>query len=318
MDVQSLDLDLLQPRADARLVSQANVDDLKTSIKELGGLLNPVLVRNRGPYYEVIAGGHRVAAYRQLWQEAEPADRPRWKHIPCHLADDDKVCADEASDDRAEMAMIDENLCRAGLGLVDTIVQLGRRKELHERLHPDSKAGRVRARAANASMGHNVTDTVAPTFSEEFARKLDKSERTLQRMTRLCEKIEPQALEKVKGSQFENMRFLQELASIPRPHQLSYATALRQSKKMVDSIAGAVGKRWNATEAASADGSKARVFSSEEQERLDDVYSDLGTYVPPPSSNRIIQAYREAPPQERAEFFDQLGYELPWPSTSAP
>lgn len=204
MRIEELPVINLQPRVDARQVIEARVEELNKSIVANGGLINPVRVRHRGFYYEVIAGWHRTVACRQLG----------WLNVPCVVADDDDL--------RAELAMIDENIVRTNLSPIDEARQMKRRKEIYESLFPEAAASRKRARGMNIAKGNKVADSDTASFTSATAAATGKSEREVQRIVRRG-KIDPKALEKVKPTRLHTKEFLDELACVPYEEQLIYA-----------------------------------------------------------------------------------------------
>ncbi len=62
---------------------------------------------------------------------------------------------DSLSDDEAELIQIDENLIRANLSDAERILHVARRKELYEKLHPETKHGGDRRSAGARSSSQN-------------------------------------------------------------------------------------------------------------------------------------------------------------------
>ena len=109
-------------------------------------LLEPIIVRRRGAGYELIAGHHRVEAARNCGHQTIRAE-----------------VYDSLSDDEAELIQIDENLIRANLSDAERILHVARRKELYEKLHPETKHGgdRRSAGARSSSQNENLKAFVA-------------------------------------------------------------------------------------------------------------------------------------------------------------
>lgn len=55
----------------------------------------------------------------------------------------------------------------------------GRRKEIYEVLHPETKHGAIRAAGMNMALGNNVAAPDAATFTSETAKATGKAERTV-------------------------------------------------------------------------------------------------------------------------------------------
>lgn len=108
-----------------RPVSEAGVESLIASITEIGVMKDAIHVRKKkdGQLY-LMAGGHRL----------EAATRLNWVHVPA------KVWTD-VTDDWARMVEIDDNLAGAEMNALDSAVFLATRKEVYERLHPETKRG---------------------------------------------------------------------------------------------------------------------------------------------------------------------------------
>lgn len=185
-------------RFDARKTDKAALKGLMDSIGEVG-IINPLRVRQRAEAgtYEVTAGGHRLEAALKLGLET----------VPCIVVDDDDL--------HAELAMIDENLCRAELSPADRASQVARRKALYLELHPETAkgvaGGKGNATTANLATVHSfVDDTVAKTGA---------AERTVQREAERGEKIAADVLDKIKGTHLDKGTYLDELKKLPPDDQ---------------------------------------------------------------------------------------------------
>lgn len=108
-----------------RPVSEAGVESLIASIAEIGVMKDAIHVRKKkDSKLYLMAGGHRLEAARRL----------NWVHVPA------KVWTD-VTDDWARMVEIDDNLAGAEMNALDSAVFLATRKEVYERLHPETKRG---------------------------------------------------------------------------------------------------------------------------------------------------------------------------------
>lgn len=81
----------------------------------------------------------------------------------------------EEDDLRAELIMIDENLCRAELSPAQSAYQTSRRKEIYEALHPEAKNGAI---GANARW-HASANSANASFAADAAAKTGRAERTI-------------------------------------------------------------------------------------------------------------------------------------------
>lgn len=166
MEVAHLPLSKLRRRQGARKVVEAKMGGLMESIREIG-IINPIRVRPTEVYengrpvagWEVTAGAHRF----------EAASRLGMTEAPCVIVEDDDL--------HAELAMIDENLCRAELSPAEAAYQTARRKEIYEALHPEARAqvrqGHIRQGAAD--------DNLSPAFTSDTANSTGRDKRTVQR-----------------------------------------------------------------------------------------------------------------------------------------
>jgi hypothetical protein len=118
--------------------------------------------------YEVIAGMHRVKAFRYMQRET----------IPAIVLDIDDL--------HAELMLIDENLCRNDLSPAERAKAQARRKAIYQELHPETKnhaAGNGRTKAdLVGQVGQATSDTEpAPRFDEAASDATGQSERSVRR-----------------------------------------------------------------------------------------------------------------------------------------
>lgn len=98
--IEDIEINLLRPYKYNYRRIIGNLTDLSHSIRQKG-LLQPILVRNKEEYYEIIAGHRRYEACKKLG----------WKKIICHVVElDDK--------DAFEVSLI-ENIQRKSLNIVE-------------------------------------------------------------------------------------------------------------------------------------------------------------------------------------------------------
>lgn len=150
----------------------ADVSDLAASIKQLG-LLHPITVAPEPVEgrWRLVAGGHRLCAVRSLGWEKVPANVLQLKGL------------------EAELAMIDENLMRNELTVLDRGEHLDRRKNIYEALYPEAKA-QVRQALVKA---RGASDIMSParSFASDTAAKTGQSPRTIQREVQIAARIVP-------------------------------------------------------------------------------------------------------------------------------
>lgn len=195
-------------RPDARKINDDGVRALVASIREIG-IINPLRVRPAQRYvegvladaYELIAGAHRLKAARKIGLDA----------IPCVVVNDDDL--------HAELAMIDENLCRAELSPADRAAQTARRKAIYETLHPETRHGVIgNGREKSCQVGDSTSETVAR-FTADTAEKIGKSERAVQRDAERGEKVAPDVLARVRGTSLDSGAYLDRLKALPPDEQ---------------------------------------------------------------------------------------------------
>jgi len=192
--VRPILLDQLDRRADARAVNADQVLAIATSMIDVGQI-SPIRVRPlEGDRFEIVAGVHRVEACRSLG-----------------LAEVDALIVD-SGELFAELAMIDENLCRAELGPADRARQTARRKAIYEELHPETVHG------GDRSASRQVGDLNR--FSADTAQATGASERTVQRDAARGERISDAALGAVAGTDLDTGVFLDELKDLEPDEQL--------------------------------------------------------------------------------------------------
>lgn len=192
-----LPIDKISARTDARAIDQNTVIGLAESIAAVG-LINPIRVRAAADGWEVIAGGHRLAACRSLGLV----------EIPAEVVKDDDL--------HAELAMIDENLCRAELSPSDRARQTARRKAIYVELYPETKHG------ANQHT-RGVDKLSSPSFSADQAAATGVDERTVRRDAERGEKVIDEALNLIRGTKLDTGAYLDKLKRLPPNDQVHAA-----------------------------------------------------------------------------------------------
>jgi ParB family transcriptional regulator, chromosome partitioning protein len=145
----------------ARNLDPAWIEGLAGSIQEQG-LLQPIVVRKIGVGYRLVAGHHRLEAYRHLG----------YGQIAAVLLD---VEADDAdSEDAARLAEIMENLGRYELIALDRCQHLFELKQIWERMYPETRAGVAGGKARQGSANEIFS------FATATAEKIGLSQRSIQ------------------------------------------------------------------------------------------------------------------------------------------
>lgn len=200
MEIKHLPIELLHRRADARPLNDAVLAGLSESIETIG-LVNPIRVRKSGAGYEVIAGSHRFAA----------CDLADMREIPCIVVKDDDL--------HAEMAMIDENLCRAELSPSDRARQTARRKAIYLQLHPETAHG---ANLEGAGVAKSATPET-PAFAKTTAAVTGQSERTVRLDAERGEKVIEEVLAMIRDTKLDTGTYLDKLKKMPPNEQVHAA-----------------------------------------------------------------------------------------------
>ena len=142
--VKNLPLALLHPSPRARPISTGHVAALAKTIGEIG-LQQPIVVRRMrdgSMGYEVLAGLHRVNAFRELGRETISG------------------IVREVDDLHAELILIDENLCRHELSAAERSIAVIRRKAIYVQLHPHTAHGGNQGEDGKFQPSRQVGDTV--------------------------------------------------------------------------------------------------------------------------------------------------------------
>lgn len=220
--ISLIPIEKLHRRPDARARTDEAVAALAESIEQTG-LINPIRVRLRdlADGYEVVAGSHRLQAIDALG----------WHEVPCIVVDDDDL--------HAELAMIDENLCRAELTPADRAQQTARRKAIYLELHPETAHGGNLEGAGVAKLASPET----PAFSRVTAQITGQSERTVQRDATRGENIVPSVLEYIKETPLNTGTYLDKLARARASDQMAMAKRDLAWRRQQDSDKANVQKR---------------------------------------------------------------------------
>lgn len=161
---ETVSIDQIDVGERLRPVSEAGVESLIASITELGVMKDPIHLRQKkNGQLVLIAGGHRLEAAKRLG----------WSDVSAH------VWAD-VTDDWARLMEVDDNLAGAEMNALDTAVFLAKRKEVYERLHPETKAATGSALVARR---WNTADTMSVvSFATATAEKFGLTDRHVRRM----------------------------------------------------------------------------------------------------------------------------------------
>jgi hypothetical protein len=190
--ITQIPIEKIRHRADARTRQESDLGALADSITEVG-LINPIRVRRTDEdQFEVVAGSHRLQA----------CDLLGWVDIACIVVDDDDL--------RAELAMIDENLCRAELSPIDRAKQTARRKAIYLELHPETAHGGNLEGAGVAKLASPET----PAFATATAGLTGQSIRAVQRDAERGEKVTDEAASLLRDTRLNTGAYLDKLNQV--------------------------------------------------------------------------------------------------------
>jgi len=197
IEVREIPLDDIDTSNRLRPVSETAVESLKQSI-ETQGLMSEIQVRKikKTGKLRLIAGGHRVAAFRALGRAAIPA----------------KIW--DCTDDWADLAEIDDNLAHAELDYLEKAVFLARRKEVYENAYPETMQGK-----AGASARWDASDTVSvASFAVSTADKMGVDKRTVFRLLAAGQALGPREIQELRDAPKKvSLSDLQEIAKCGDP-----------------------------------------------------------------------------------------------------
>jgi len=196
--LRDLPTDQIARRTDARAIDTDTVSGLVESIGAVG-LINPIRVRETGDGWEVIAGVHRLEACKARGLA----------EITCDVVTDDDL--------HAELAMIDENLCRAELSPSDRARQTARRKAIYEELNPDT----IQYVAGGKARQETASDKLS--FAAATAEATGRDARTVQRDAERGQKILPEVLDMIAGTKLDTGTYMDKLKSLPGSDQFKAA-----------------------------------------------------------------------------------------------
>lgn len=195
-------------------VCEKTVAALMESMKAIG-LINPIMVTRPRMQPVLVAGAHRLEAARRLG----------WTSIRC-------VVAPSAEEDNLKLVEIDENLVRNDLSPAERAIHIQKRKEIYERLYPETQVGQAQAKGMNEArkrqgqVGPDVQPALSPswspsdvqpesdtpTFVDDTAKKTGRSKRDVKRDSTRARSVP--ALDKVVGTSLDKGEEIDALAKL--------------------------------------------------------------------------------------------------------
>jgi ParB family transcriptional regulator, chromosome partitioning protein len=191
MFASEITIDRIEVAAGRRAIDPAVVNHLVKSIAAVG-LQHPITVRQRDGGYVLVAGAHRLEAFRKRGIE----------RIPANVVDLNPL--------EAELLEIDENLVRNELSPAERAAAIARRKGIYEQLHPETKHG-----AMGGGHGKDSAGDKADRFSKATAEATGRSERAVQLDAARGKTLGQETLAKVAGTSLDKGAELDALAELP-------------------------------------------------------------------------------------------------------
>lgn len=214
MEILELPLTSIEVGLDrARPLDPAWVEGLAGSIREQG-LMQPIVVRKVDAGYRLIAGHHRVEAFRLLGRDAIPA-----------------MLSDAASDDAAKLAEVMENLGRNELIALDRCHHLYDLKQVWERLYPETKHGGDRGnqhtggKAQTLRLGTDAGEIFG--FARANAEKIGLSKRSIEQAVKIWTGLYPAVRTRLVGTDLARKQTeLKALSELPINKQIKVQDAI--------------------------------------------------------------------------------------------
>jgi ParB family chromosome partitioning protein len=187
-------------------------------VSEIGRIKDPIHVRKKRDGLCLLAGGHRIAAYIELG--VTEVDAWVWADI---------------TDDFARMIEIDDNLAGAEMCPLDTAIFLARRKEVYERLHPETKRGGDRR-----SQGFQTDIVAVSSFSVSTAEKFGIDERHVRRLVAAGSRLSAKDIQLLRsapqGVSLKDLSDLSKLGDAVSRYDVVEAFSAGRAKKISEAI----------------------------------------------------------------------------------
>jgi len=162
MQIKEIPISRIKVKRGRRKVNPEKVAQIAESITAIG-LLHPISVNKK---YELVAGHHRLEAYKKLGRKSIPA-----------------IVTEKGL--KADLMEIDENLIREELSVLERGECLRKRKEIYEELYPQPYKG-------GPGRGHTEKQRTAfVPFTEDSANKTGSSRRYIEQAVQIANNIPP-------------------------------------------------------------------------------------------------------------------------------
>ena len=225
-------IDMIEVEDRLRSVDEAAVDHIAESMEQRGQIY-PIQIRTIEPgRFRLLTGAHRMAAARKLG----------WTHIEAFLVDD-------LEGEEISLLEIDENLCRAELNPIDKAHFFATRKEIYQRLYPETKHGGDRK---SLEYRDNINGPQWPldpnsrdlprnrplSFAEDTAASTPWSPRTIKRYTRIGERLNPDLRKALSGTPVgRRLNDLERIADMKPDKQQELLVRFQESERPPVSLA---------------------------------------------------------------------------------
>ncbi len=255
-------IDMIVVEDRLRSVDEAAVQHIAESMQHQGQLY-PIQIRTIQPgRFRLVAGAHRLAAASKLG----------WTHIEAFLVDD-------LDEEEARLLEIDENLCRAELRPIEKAHFFSTRKDLYEHLYPETKHG-AHLKSPNWRHGENTDASPSerpPSYVDDTANSTPWSPRTIQRYTRIGDRLDPELREAITSTPVgDRTQDLERIANMEPKEQRDLLDRLRSADEPPKSLSA--------------------------------LQKDPNTAAPRPGNvDRLKKLWTKSTEDERAEFQEWLG-----------
>lgn len=165
-----------------RPVYESGVEAILASVRASGVMKDPIDVRkHKDGTLSLIDGGHRL----------EMARRMGWVHIPA------KVWTN-VTEDWSRLMEIDGNLGRSEMNALDTAVFLATRKEVYERIHPETSASAFKGNRHTGSLAAEQSSVAS--FATVTAQKFGMTDRQVRKIVAAGAKLSPAEIAQLRAA----------------------------------------------------------------------------------------------------------------------
>jgi ParB/RepB/Spo0J family partition protein len=219
-EILALDVDgIVVPEDRLRRFLDANaVNRIAESMADVGQQ-QPIIVRmvetDHGMSYHLISGRHRLEATRKL-------GRPT---ILAVVISNDLLTSDEAT-----LIEIDENLARGELTPAERAAHVGKRKQIYEKLHPETVSVRKRGGPGRGKKNESTDATRFPAFIDDAAAKTGKDRATVAKYAAIAEAVPEVAF--LAGTSLDSQGELSVLAELRAEERASLIEKAKAGEKV--------------------------------------------------------------------------------------